>query len=314
MKFAMLFPGQGSQSVGMLEAWSGVSARVRETLDEAESVLGPDLLTLMREGPSCRLDKTENTQPAMLIADVALFRVWVEAGGPLPVAVAGHSLGEYAALVAAGAVSFSDALKLVQERALAMRDAVPDGAGAMAAVVGLDDAEVQQVCDAVNGQIEAVNFNAPTQIVIAGETAAIDEACERAKEFGARMIRKLPVSVPAHSQMMRAARERLGTAMQAAEFQAPVFPVVQNVDAQAHAQVDQLRAVLLDQVHSPVRWVDTQQVLHQQFDCQTALECGPGNVLAGLGRRSGVGMSVSAFPAPESLQETIERFSREAAE
>jgi len=314
MKFAMLFPGQGSQSVGMLDAWRSVSPCVRETLDEAESVVGNELITLLSAGPSCRLDKTENTQPAVLIADVALFRVWTEAGGPLPAAVAGHSLGEYAALVAAGVLGFADALKLVQERALAMRDAVPDGAGAMAAVVGLDAAAVQQVCEAVSGQLEAVNFNAPTQIVVAGETAAIDEACERAKEFGARMIRKLPVSVPAHSQMMRVTRDRLGAAMQSASFQAPTIPVVQNVDAQVHPQVDELRAVLLDQVHTAVRWVDTQQVLHEQFDCQTALECGPGNVLAGLGRRSGVGMSVSAFPAPESLQETIERFSRESAE
>ncbi len=312
MKFAMLFPGQGSQSVGMLDAWRSTSVSVRETLDEAESVLGAELITLMSTGPSCRLDKTENTQPAVLIADVALWRAWCEAGGPMPAAVAGHSLGEYAALVAAGVLSFSDALKLVQERALAMRDAVPNGAGAMAAVVGLDAAAVAEVCAAVCGHIEPVNFNAPTQIVIAGETAAIDEACERAKEFGARMIRKLPVSVPAHSQMMRVTRQRLQAAMDAAVFNAPQIPVVQNVDAGVHSMVEELRAVLLDQVHSAVRWVDTQQVLHAQYACASALECGPGSVLAGLGRRSGVEMNVSAFPAPESLHEAIERFSKEA--
>lgn len=312
MKFAMLFPGQGSQSVGMLEAWRNVSPAVGETLDEAQSVLGAELTTLMSAGPSCRLDKTENTQPAMLIADVALWRAWCEAGGPKPVAVAGHSLGEYAALVAADVFSLADALKLVQERALAMRDAVPNGAGAMAAVVGLDAQAVQGVCDAVDGNIEPVNFNAPTQIVIAGETTAIDEACERAKEFGARMIRKLPVSVPAHSQMMQVTRDRLHAAMEAVTFRSPTIPVVQNVDAQAHSLVEALRAVLMDQVHSAVRWVDTQQALLNEYGCHSALECGPGNVLAGLGRRSGVEMSVSAFPAPESLHETIERFSKVA--
>lgn len=308
MKFAMLFPGQGSQSVGMLNAWSEASPAVRETIAEACDVLGDELVELLSTGPSCKLDKTENTQPAMLIADVALWRAWLEAGGAAPVAVAGHSLGEYSAMVAAGVLSFAEALPLVRERALAMRDAVPDGAGAMAAVVGLDAAAVADLCAKVSGHIEPVNFNAPTQIVIAGEAAAIDEVCGRAKEFGARMIRRLPVSVPAHSRMMQAARDRLATAMGAIDFQAAKIPVVQNVDAQAHSNVVELQATLLDQVHSAVRWVDTQQVLLDQFGCTEALECGPGNVLAGLGRRSGIDLSVTAFPAPESLQETKERF------
>lgn len=311
MNFAMLFPGQGSQSVGMLGAWSSTSKAVRQTLEEAEAVLGSDLLKLINEGPSCQLDRTENTQPAMLIADIALWRAWSEAGGPAPTAVAGHSLGEYAALVAGDVLTFGDALRVVQERALAMRDAVPDGAGAMAAVVGLEAEAVESLCKRLGGTVEPVNYNAPTQIVIAGETAGIDEACDRAKEFGARMIRKLPVSVPAHSHLMLAARERLDAAIATAQFSPALIPVVQNVDAAAHASIDDLRARLAEQVHSPVRWVETQQALRTSFDCHKAIECGPGNVLAGLGRRSGVDLPVSAFPAPEALNEMIESITGE---
>lgn len=307
MKFAMLFPGQGSQSVGMLNAWMNVSAAVRDTVDEAREILGDEMVGYFLEGPSCKLDKTENTQPAMLIADVAMWRAWNEAGGTSPVAVAGHSLGEYSAMVAAGVLSFVDALPLVRERALAMRDAVPDGAGAMAAVVGLDADAVAEMCGNISSELEPVNFNAPTQIVIAGPSAAIDETCSRAKEFGARMVRRLPVSVPAHSQMMRAARDRLTAAVDAVSLNSAQIPVVQNVDAQAHTSVEDLRALLIDQVHSAVQWVSTQQVLAETYGCREALECGPGNVLAGLGRRSGVELNVSAFPAPESLQDTLDR-------
>lgn len=308
MTFAILFPGQGSQSVGMLSAWAAQAPAVRDTLAEAETIVGPELLTLMADGPSCRLDRTEFTQPAMLVADVALWRAWLAAGGPRPVAVAGHSLGEYAALVAAEVLTFPEALRLVQERALAMRDAVPDGAGAMAAVVGLDADAVSALCAAIPGQLEAVNFNAPTQIVIAGSTAAIDEACARAKEFGARMIRKLPVSVPAHSVLMRAARARLDAAAATLNWSAPRIPLLHNIDAQAWTVVEDVRSRVLEQVHAPVQWVATQQALHDQYGCRVALECGPGNVLAGLGRRSGIALDVRAFPAPEELHERAEQW------
>lgn len=309
----MLFPGQGSQSVGMLDAWSASSAVVRDTLAEADAALGWDLSALIQAGPGCALDKTENTQPAMLVADVALWRVWQEAGGPQPTAVAGHSLGEYAALVAAGVLELADALPLVRERALAMSAAVAEGEGAMAAIVGLDADTVVALCAETSGVVEAVNFNAPTQIVVAGAKAAVDRACEAAKAAGARMARTLPVSVPAHSSLMEGARERLQAALEACRWQSPRIPLLHNVDAMERSAATEVQAALLAQVHQPVLWVQTQQYLLQNYACTRALECGPGNVLAGLGRRSGVDMSVQAFPSPESLQECLQSFSAEEA-
>lgn len=308
MTFAMLFPGQGSQSVGMLKAWAERSGAVRDTLAEADAVLGRPLSTLLAEGPSCQLDRTENTQPAMLVADVALWRAWLEAGGPRPAAVAGHSLGEYAALVAAGGLEFAAALEVVQARAEAMRDAVADGAGAMAAVVGLEAEAVNALCAQVDGIVSGVNYNAPTQIVVAGETAAVDALCAQAKAAGARLARRLPVSVPAHSPLMRPARERLAAVLEQAPLRQPDIPLLHNVDARPAADVDALRAALREQVCAPVLWVDTQQRLASDYGCARALEVGPGNVLAGLGRRSGVELAVEAFPAPERLAEVIPAF------
>lgn len=304
--FAMLFPGQGSQRVGMLKDWAERYASVRELLEELDSTLQRPLSQLMGQGPSCELDQTQNTQPAMLAADVALWRVWLEEGGPQPVVVAGHSLGEYAAAVAAGVLDFAAALRIVAVRSRAMQEAVPKGAGAMAAVVGLDAAAVQDLCAAHSaGIVDAVNMNAPTQVVIAGEVAAVDAVCAAAKDAGARMARRLPVSVPAHSRLMRTARGPLEAAFIDERWSVPQCPLLHNIDAQAREATADIQAALLDQVHSPVQWVRTQHCIHAEYSCGRALECGPGNVLAGLGRRSGVDLAVQAFPAPEGMADAI---------
>lgn len=305
--FAMLFPGQGSQRVGMLKDWAERYASVRELLDELDSTLQRPLSRLIAQGPSCELDHTQNTQPAMLAADVALWRIWREEGGPQPAVVAGHSLGEYAATVACGVLEFAAALRIVAVRARAMQEAVPKGAGAMAAVVGLEANAVQELCAAHSaGIVDAVNMNAPTQVVIAGEVAAVDAVCSAAKEAGARMARRLPVSVPAHSRLMRAARGPLEAALADESWSAPTYPLLHNIDAQARQTASSIQSALLDQVHSPVQWVLTQQHIHAEYGCARALECGPGTVLAGLGRRSGVDLAVQAFPAPEGMAEAIQ--------
>lgn len=305
--FAMLFPGQGSQRVGMLKDWAERYTCVRELIEEADSILQRPLSTLMGQGPSCELDQTQNTQPAMLLADVALWRVWLEEGGAQPAVVAGHSLGEYAAAVAAGVLEFAAALRIVAVRARAMQEAVPKGTGAMAAVVGLDAARVEQLCAAHSaGIVDAVNMNAPTQVVIAGEVAAVDVVCSAAKDAGARMARRLPVSVPAHSRLMRTARGPLEAAFGEESWSDSQCPLLHNVDAQVRQGTANIQAALLDQVHSPVQWVRTQQRIQAEFGCARAVECGPGNVLAGLGRRSGVELAVQAFPAPEGLAQTMQ--------
>ncbi len=285
MKLAFVFPGQGSQSVGMMQGW-GDRAEVRAIFSEASDALGQDLWTLVTDGPADLLNQTVNTQPAMLAADIAAWRVWQAAGGAAPALLAGHSLGEYAALVAAGALGFADAIKLVRFRAEAMQAAVPEGVGAMAAILGLDDDAVRAVCtDAAAGEVvEAVNLNSPGQIVIAGNKAAVERAMALAKEKGAKRALPLPVSVPSHSSLMLPAAEKLLAHLQGVAIAAPTIPVLHNTDVQSHAEPDAIRAALAKQLHTPVRWVETVQAL-KTAGIERVIECGPGKVLAGLNKR-----------------------------
>ena len=285
MKLAFVFPGQGSQSVGMMQGW-GDRAEVRATFAEASDALGQDLWALVTDGPADLLNQTVNTQPAMLAADVAAWRVWQAAVGATPALLAGHSLGEYAALVAAGSLNFADAIKLVRFRAEAMQAAVPEGVGAMAAILGLDDDAVRAVCsEAAAGEVvEAVNLNSPGQVVIAGNKAAVERAMALAKEKGAKRALPLPVSVPSHSSLMLPAAAKLLAHLQAITITAPAIPVLHNTDVQCHADADAIRAALAKQLHTPVRWVETVQAL-KAAGIERVIECGPGRVLAGLARR-----------------------------
>jgi len=285
VKLAFVFPGQGSQSVGMMQGW-GERAEVRNTFTEASDALGQNLWALVADGPADLLNQTINTQPAMLAADIAAWRVWQASGGATPVLLAGHSLGEYAALVAAGALNFADAIKLVRFRAEAMQAAVPEGVGAMAAILGLDDDAVRAVCaNAAAGEVvEAVNFNSPGQVVVAGNKAAVERAMALAKEKGAKRALPLPVSVPSHSSLMRPAAEKLLAHLQGVAIAVPAIAVLHNTDVQSHAEPDAIRAALAKQLHTPVRWVETVRAL-KAADIERVIECGPGKVLAGLNKR-----------------------------
>jgi [acyl-carrier-protein] S-malonyltransferase len=285
MKLAFVFPGQGSQSVGMMQGW-GDRAEVRAIFAEASDALGQDLWALATDGPADLLNQTVNTQPAMLAADIAAWRVWQAAGGATPALLAGHSLGEYAALVAAGSLNFADAIKLVRFRAEAMQAAVPEGVGAMAAILGLDDDAVRAVCaDAAAGEVvEAVNLNSPGQVVIAGNKAAVERAMALAKERGAKRALPLPVSVPSHSSLMLPAAEKLLAHLQGVAIAVPAIPVLHNTDVQSHADAEAIRAALAKQLHTPVRWVETVQAL-KAAGIEGVIECGPGKVLAGLNKR-----------------------------
>jgi [acyl-carrier-protein] S-malonyltransferase len=285
MKLAMVFPGQGSQSVGMMQAYGDIAA-VREVLDEASDALAQDLGKLMAEGPAEQLSLTVNTQPVMLTAGYAAYRAWVSLGGVEPALVAGHSLGEYTALVAAGVLSFRDALPLVRFRAQAMQDAVPQGQGAMAAILGLDEDAVRAVCaEAAQGEVvQAVNFNSPGQVVIAGHAAAVKRACDAAKAKGAKRALPLPVSAPFHSALMQPAAERLRQYMQGIEFRAPRVPVINNVDVARYDDPAQVKDALVRQAYNPVRWVEIIQAFAAQGVTHVA-ECGPGKVLAGMTKR-----------------------------
>ena len=304
----MLFPGQGSQRVGMLSDVLAESNAARETMQEADDALGFGLSTLIQEGPAERLDATENTQPAMLAADIAVFRAWRALGGPAPALVAGHSLGEYAALVAADVLTFAGALRLAQLRGRAMQAAVPAGQGAMAAVVGLDDAAVQGLCDQYAGDdvLDPVNFNAPGQVVIAGHGAAVARASANAKSHGARMVVPLPVSVPSHCALMAPAAEALQAALEDVAFASPTCPVVHNVTAAPEPDVDGLRARLIEQVKAPVRWVQTIEYLAGAGG-DLFLECGPGKVLTGLMRRIDRSLQANALGEWTSLQAALQQ-------
>jgi [acyl-carrier-protein] S-malonyltransferase len=285
MKLALVFPGQGSQSVGMMAGYDALPV-VRDTFAEASAALGQDLWALVTEGPDEALNQTVNTQPAMLAADVAVHRAWCEAGGAQPSVLAGHSLGEYAALVAAGALAFSEALPLVRFRAQAMQDAVPAGVGAMAAVMGLDEAGIADACrEAAQGQVvEPVNFNAPGQIVIAGHREAVERAIASAKAKGAKRALMLPVSAPFHSQLLRPAQERLATYLAKVRVEPAAVPVLHNVDVRAATSAEGIRAALAAQAASAVRWIETIQAFAAQ-GVTHIVECGPGKVLTGLGKR-----------------------------
>jgi [acyl-carrier-protein] S-malonyltransferase len=285
MKLAMVFPGQGSQSVGMLGAFAAYPV-VRETLTEAGTMLGQDLWTLAAEGPTEQLNQTVNTQPLMLAADVAVYRAWRGAGGAAPAVVAGHSLGEYAALVVAGALKLEDALPLVRFRAQAMQEAVPAGVGAMAAIMGIDDVGIATACaEAAQGQVvEPVNFNAPGQIVIAGHREAVERAIVAAKSRGAKRGVLLPVSAPFHSSLLRPAADRLGTYLVDVAVVTPTIPVIHNVDAAIAQDAAAIRAALAKQAASPVRWVQTVQAFVAS-GVTHVFECGPGQVLTGLCKR-----------------------------
>ncbi|MHB1093706.1 ACP S-malonyltransferase [Thiobacillus sp.] len=305
MKLAFIFPGQGSQSVGMMQGW-GDRAEVRTTFAEASDALGQDLWRLVTDGPADLLNQTIHTQPAMLAADIAAWRAWQAAGGAVPALLAGHSLGEYAALVAAGSLGFADAIRLVRFRAEAMQAAVPEGIGAMAAILGLDDAAVRAVCAeaAASEVVEAVNFNSPGQVVIAGNKAAVERAMALAKEKGAKRALPLPVSVPSHSSLMQPAADRLLVHLQGVEIAAPSIPVLHNTDVQSHADADSIRAALAKQLHTPVRWVETIQAL-KAAGIGRVIECGPGKVLTGLGKRIDDSLPALALVDETSLQTAL---------
>jgi [acyl-carrier-protein] S-malonyltransferase len=285
MTIAFVFPGQGSQQVGMMEGFADHPA-VRSTFAEASEVLGDDLWRLVQHGPADALNLTRNTQPVMLTAGVAVWRAWQAQGGATPAFVAGHSLGEYAALVAAGALQFADAVPLVRFRAEAMQEAVAAGVGAMAAIMGADDAAVIDACrDAAQGEVvEPVNFNAPGQLVIAGNRAAVERAMAGAKARGAKRALMLPVSAPFHSSLLKPAAERLALRLAHVDVKAPTIPVIHNVDVATHDTPEAIRAALAAQAASPVRWTETIRVLAAKGVTQI-VECGPGKVLAGLTRR-----------------------------
>ncbi|MDX1454024.1 MAG: ACP S-malonyltransferase [Gammaproteobacteria bacterium] len=307
MSYAFVFPGQGSQSLGMLADLAADHAVVKETFDAASEALGYDLWQVCQEGPEEKLNSTEVTQPALLAAGVATWRVFSGQSEFRPSFMAGHSLGEYTALVCAGAMDFADAIKLVEFRGKAMQDAVPAGEGAMAAILGLDDDAVREVCDkAAEGQVvSAVNFNAPGQVVIAGNKAAVDRAVELAKEAGAKRAIPLAVSAPSHCALMQPAADALAERLKDVSIQAPSIPVIHNVDVAEHADADGIRAALVAQLHSPVRWVETVQAMSAR-GVTGLVECGPGKVLAGLNRRIERGMDVVALIDSDSLAKAIE--------
>ncbi|WP_287601296.1 ACP S-malonyltransferase [Thiothrix sp.] len=287
MTIAGVFPGQGSQSLGMLADLDKQFKQVRETFQVASDVLGRDLWDMAQQGPEAALNSTENTQPLMLAAGVAVWRVWLGEGGCLPVAVAGHSLGEYSALVAAGVLDFADAVALVAERARLMQNAVADGAGAMAAILGLEDAQIIEACvQAAQGDVvEAVNFNSPGQVVIAGSAAAVDRAIQTATAMGAKKAIKLSVSVPSHCALMQPAATALAVRLGQTAFAPATMPVLHNVDAAARTSVTEMAQALEQQLYRPVRWVDTVMALKTTYAADAIVEFGPGKVLAGLNRR-----------------------------
>jgi [acyl-carrier-protein] S-malonyltransferase len=285
LKFAMIFPGQGSQSVGMMKAY-GELPSVKATLQEASDALSIDVAKLIADGPAEELNRTVNTQPVMVTAGYCAYQAWRELGGAEPAVVAGHSLGEYTALVVAGAISFADCLPLVRLRGQAMQEAVPQGTGAMAAILGLDDESVRAACaESAQGEVvEAVNFNGPGQVVIAGHAEAVKRASEAAKARGAKRAVPLPVSAPFHSSLMAPAAQRLRQALREIQVQAPRIPVVHNVDAEDRAEPDAIREALVRQADHPVLWVDCVRALGQR-GATHVFECGPGKILAPLVRR-----------------------------
>jgi [acyl-carrier-protein] S-malonyltransferase len=308
MPFAFVFPGQGSQSVGMLAKLAATEPVVASTFAEASDVLGYDLWKLCQEGPETALASTERTQPAMLAAGVATWRVWCNHGGPMPAALAGHSLGEYSALVAAGALDFKTATELVQFRGQAMQAAVPKEQGAAAAILGVEDSEVEAACrEAAQGEVvQAANYNSPGQVVIAGSVAAVERAIAACQARGARRAIKLPVSVPVHTPLMQPAADRLGERLRAAAFQQPEVRDIYTVDVRKHGGPEEIRAALIEQVVKPVRWSATIRAILAS-GVRVIVECGPGRVLTGLNRRIEKNRDIAmlAIEDAESLQQAL---------
>ncbi len=303
---AIVFPGQGSQSVGMLSELATQYPLVQETFAQASEALGYDLWVLTQHGPEEKLNSTQHTQPALLAAGVAVWRVWQEKSGKTPSFLAGHSLGEYTALVCAGALDFKTAVKLVEQRGEFMQQAVPSGTGAMAAIIGLEEAPLTAVCaQAAEGQVvQPANFNSPGQIVIAGQREAVERAIVLAKTSGAKLAINLPVSVPSHCELMRPAAERLAVVLQSIHFNAPKIPVVNNVDVAMPTDVEEIKAALVKQLYSPVRWTETINFLATQ-GVTTFIECGPGKVLLGLNKRIEKSLQHLAIYDPASLNAAL---------
>lgn len=308
MNTAFVFPGQGSQSVGMLTALAADGPWVTDTFEQASAVLGFDLWALCQHGPEAELNRTENTQPAMLAADIATWRAWRELGGACPRQMAGHSLGEYAALVAAGSIDFSDAVRLVALRGRLMQQATPEGVGAMAAILGMDDHELEALCAAEAGQqvVSCANYNAPGQVVIAGHREAVERVCAAARDAGARRALTLPVSVPSHCALMREAAGQLAEALAAVNITAPAVAVWHNADVACHDSGDAIRTSLARQLWQPVRWTETVAAM-QAAGAERFLECGPGKVLSGLNKRICREAESRALLDAASIREALEQ-------
>ncbi|MFC1630533.1 ACP S-malonyltransferase [Pseudomonadota bacterium] len=307
MSTAFIFPGQGSQSIGMMNALAESDTLIQDTFSEASSVLGYDLWELVNDGPVEKLNSTEYTQPAMLTAGVATWRAWLEAGGTAPALMAGHSLGEYTALVCAGVLNFSDAVSLVSDRARFMQQAVPEGEGAMAAILGLDDDEVTTLCqqNAAGEVLQAVNYNAPGQVVVAGSAAAVGRLVENAKAAGAKRALLLPVSVPSHCALMQPASDRMAERLNQVSISQAQIPVIHNVNVQTASDDDELRQLLARQISEPVRWVETINSMNEKGVSQL-IECGPGKVLCGLSKRINRDMSCIPLITRDSIVNTLE--------
>lgn len=305
-KFAFVFPGQGSQSVAMLSELAAIYPVIGDTYQEASDYLGYDLGALVKEGPEALLNQTERTQPALLAASVGLWRLWSQQGGPMPVYLAGHSLGEYSALVCAQALDFAAAISLVALRGRLMQEAVPEGTGAMAAIVGLDDTMVAQICweAAQNEVLSIANYNAIGQVVIAGNTAAVLRAIELAKKTGAKMAKQIPVSVPSHCALMEPASQKLSDYLQTVNVAKPQLLVLNNVDVACYFEPEQLRSALVRQLYQSVRWVESMQRL-LQLEVTQVVECGPGKVLAGLNKRIDAQIVTFSLASPGGFEETL---------
>ena len=305
---AFVFPGQGSQKVGMLAAAHSEFQSVRDTFAEASQTLGYDMWDLIQHGEQEALNLTETTQPVLLTSSVALWRAWLEQGGAAPVIMAGHSLGEFSALVCAGALGFTDAVQLVRQRGAFMQTAVPVGEGAMAAIIGLEDDEINRICAAVaqsdNGVVSAVNFNSPGQVVIAGHTGAVEVAIVALKEAGAKRALPLPVSAPFHTELMKPAGERLAEAIATLDICAPQVPVVHNVHAATESNPEQIRKLLVEQIYSPVQWTRCVQAI-VNAGAAHVVECGPGKVLSGLNRRIDKSLQSYSLEEPDALTTTV---------
>ena len=307
-QFAMVFPGQGSQTVGMLASLAAENPVIEQTFQEASDALGYDLWALTQNGPAEELNKTWQTQPALLTASVALWRLWQQKGGSAPLLLAGHSLGEYSALVCAGVIDFADAVRLVELRGKLMQDAVPEGTGAMSAIIGLDDAAIAQACaESAQGQVVSpVNFNSPGQVVIAGNKEAVERAGAACKAAGAKRALPLPVSVPSHCALMKPAADKLAVALEKIVFNTPNIAVVNNVDVKCETSPEAIRSALVRQLYSPVQWTRSVEFIAAQ-GAERLLEVGPGKVLTGLTKRIVDSLSATAINEPASLSAALEQ-------